>query len=100
VGIVEEGPVRIRDFRWNQKPLKSCNLRQPNIYNNSEDIDKSEYLVKVRWKKTVDATKAKWKSKEDLFTTRLIRVSLVSQTKTLKFIEAEFGIRFKNLIKL
>lgn len=98
VGIVEQGPVRVRDFRWRGKSLKRCGLKEPNIYDNSDDEDCSEYLVKVRWKKTVDVDGAKWKARKDLFTTRLIRASLANQTKTLKFIEAEFGIRFKEMI--
>ena len=96
VGIVEDGPVRVRDFRWKRKPLNQCKLRQPNIYENSEDADNSEHLVKVRWKETVDADAAKWKPKAGLFTTQLVRASLTKQTKTLKFIESEFGVRFSS----
>lgn len=98
VGVVEDGPVRVREFRWHGKHLKQCNLKQPNIYDNSDNIDDSEYLVKVRWKKTVDQDSAKWKSKAGLFTTRLVRASLANQTKTLKFLEAEFNVRFKTMI--
>ena len=99
VGIVEQGPIRVRDFRWHGKPLKRCGLKQPDIYDNSDDEDRSEYPVKVRWKKTVSADRAKWKARKGLFTTRLIRASLANQTKTLTFIEAEFGIRFKDMVK-
>jgi hypothetical protein len=98
VGIVEDGPVRVRDFRWRGKPLKQCGLKQPNIYDNSDDVDRSEYPVKVRWKKTVSADHAKWAPRKGLFTTRLVRASLANQTKTLRFLESEFGIRFKELI--
>ena len=99
VGIVEQGPVRVRDFRYQGKPLKQCELKQPNIYDHSDDEDRSEYPVRVKWKKTVTADQAKWARRKGLFTTRLVRASLTNQTKTLKFIEAEFGIRFKDLIK-
>jgi hypothetical protein len=99
VGIVEQGPVRVRDFRCHGKPLNRCGLKQSNIYDHSDDEDRSEYPVKVRWQKTVTADQAKWASRKGLFTTRLVRASLVNQTKTLKFIEMEFGIHFKDLIK-
>lgn len=98
IGVVEQGPVRVKDFRWQRMSLKQCKLRQPNIYENSEDSDDSEYLVKVQWKKTVEADAAKWRPKTGLFTTRLVRASLANQTKTLRFIEAEFGLRFKSMI--
>ncbi len=99
IGIVEKPPMRIRDFRWKGKPLSECRLQQPNIYENSDYVDASEYLVTVLWKKTVDAELARWKPKGGLFTTRLVRASLANQTKTLRFVESEFGIKFKSLIK-
>ncbi|MCX6356214.1 MAG: GIY-YIG nuclease family protein [Candidatus Aureabacteria bacterium] len=99
LGIVEDGPIRVREFRYRGKTMKQCRLKQPNIYDNADDADDSEYLVKVRWKKTVDAKRAKWKAKAGLFTTRLVRASLINQTKTLRFLESEFGIRFRQMIK-
>jgi len=98
IGIVERPPVRVREFRWKGKALKQCRLRQPNIYDHADDVDDSEYLVKVRWLKSVGADQAKWKAKRGLFTTRLVRASLANQTKTLKFLESEFGVRFKDLM--
>ena len=99
IGIVEHPPVRVKDFRYRGKELKKLKLRQPNIYDNSEDADKSEYLVKIGWKKTLPSDKAKWKAKVGLFTTRLVRASLSNQTKTIRFLESDFNIRFKELIK-
>jgi hypothetical protein len=99
IGIVAHSPVRVRDFRYQGKGLTKVNLRQPNIYENSEDGDRSEYLVIIDWKKTVPSDKAKWKAKAGLFTTRLVRASLSNKTKTIKFLESEFDIRFKDLIK-
>jgi hypothetical protein len=99
IGTVETPPVRVRDFRWKGKPLSRCRLQQPNIYDNSDDVDRSECLVAVRWSTTVDAESARWKPKAGLFTTRRVRASLANQTKTLKFLESEFGVGFKDLIK-
>jgi hypothetical protein len=98
IGIVEHPTVRVKDFRYQGKELKQCKLQQKNIYDNSDDTDNSEYLIKVRWVKTVDADKPKWKAKAGLFTTRLVRASLSNQTKTLRFLESEFDIKFNTLI--
>ena len=99
IGIIEQPPVRVKEFRYRGKELKHYRLQQDNIYDNATDADKSEYLVKVRWKKTVDSKKTKWKAKAGLFTTRLVRASLSNQTKTLRFLESAFDFRFKDLIK-
>ena len=101
VGTIEKSPVRVRDFHWKGKPLSKyrLQLQQPNIFENSDDVDKSEYLVTVLWKKTVPAELAKWKPRSGLFTTRLVRASLANQTKTLRFLESEFGTRFNKLIE-
>ena len=98
IGIVEQPAVRVMEFQYRGKELKQCRLVQDNIYENADDADKSEYLIKVKWIKTVDSDKAKWKAKAGLFTTRLVRASLSNQTKTLKFLESDFGIRFSTLI--
>jgi len=99
IGMVEQSPVRVKDFRYRGKELKKLKLRQPNIYDNSEDADKSEYPVKISWEKTVLTDNAKWQAKAGLFTTRLVRASLSNQTKTIRYLESEFDIRFKDLIK-
>ena len=99
VGIVLQASVRIKNFRCQGKELSRLKLRQPNIYENYDDADKSEYVVKIGWKKTVSSDKAKWKAKACLFANQLICASLSNQTKTIKFLESEFSIKFKDLIK-
>jgi len=47
IGIVEQSPIRIKDFRWKGKPLNKFKLNQPNIYERSDDADDSEYLNKA-----------------------------------------------------
>lgn len=99
IGIVQQPPVRVKDFWYRGKQLHKFKLQQPNIYKYADDDDKSEYLVKVKWEKTMTSDKAKWKAKAGLFSSRLVRASLANQTKTLKFIEEAFDIRFKDLIR-
>ena len=72
--------------------------QQPNLFKNANDEEKSEYLVKVHWKKAAAGEDAKWKRKAGLFTTRLVRASLAGQTKTVRFLESAFALRFKDLI--
>lgn len=56
------------------------------------------YLVKIKWIKSVPASKAKWKNNSGLFTTQLIKASLENQTKTIKFLEKEFEVNFQNIM--
>lgn len=99
VGVVQESLVCVKDFKYRGMELRKCKLTQPNIFENADNPDESDYLVKVEWKKTVDSSKAKWRSKAGLFSTRLVCASLANQTKTLKFLEDEFRIKFQNYIR-
>jgi|SRR6267142_5183895 len=71
----------------------------PNIFANSDDLEKSEYPVRVEWIKTVPRNEARFKRKYGLFTTQLVRASLSNQPKTMEFLESEFGVRFADLMK-
>jgi hypothetical protein len=97
VGRVTEKAVKVNDFRVNGRSLKNMKIKEPNIYENC-DNDKSEYLVKIEWLKSVDSKNAKWKSKSGLFTSQLIKASLQGQRITRQFIEAEFNIMFNDLL--
>ena len=76
--------------------MSSYNLKTPNVYTNA-DNENSEFLVKVDWIKSVDRNNAKWKSKSKIFSTQLIKASLENQQKTIKFLEKEFDLKFKDL---
>jgi hypothetical protein len=97
IGRVTEKAVRIRDFKLNNKSLAEYELKIPNIFENC-DNEKSEYIVKVDWIKSVESKEAKWKSKCGLFTTQLIKASLKEQKKTIEFLEGEFEIAFADLL--
>ena len=79
------------------QPLKSQNLVCTGLFNNS-DNENSEYLVKIKWIKSVPADDAKWKNSFGLFTTQLIKASLENQVKTIKFLEDEFEVSFQNIM--
>lgn len=97
IGKVKEKAVRVTEFLFNNKPLKEYNLKVPNIFDNS-DNDNAEYLVKIEWIKTVDKVQAKWKAKNDLFSSQLIKASLQEQKKTIDFLESEFNLKFSDFL--
>lgn len=99
IGRVTRKAIKVNDFEINGKSLRQFNLKEPNIYENA-DNDKSEYLVKIDWIKSVDSKQAKWKSKSGLYTSQLIRASLQEQNKTRNFLEFEFDIKFKDLLSI
>ncbi len=97
IGKVMEKAKRVLNFRFDGKSLKSQNLASSSLFENS-DNENSEYLVKVKWIKSVSANEAKWKNNFGLFTTQLIKASLECQIKTIKFLEKEFGVSFQNIM--
>lgn len=99
IGIVKEVAVRARDFLLNGKHLSEIKeLKSKNMLENSENAEKSEYLLKVNWVVSVDAKDAKWKKKSGLFSTQLVKASLDNQPKTVEFLESEFKIKFSTLL--
>lgn len=97
VGRVTDSATRIDNFRINGKSLRDLPLKIKKMFDNS-DNDKSEYILKVEWIKTVDSKQAKWKSNSGLFTSQLIKASLQGQPKTTEFIEKEFEIKLADYL--
>lgn len=97
IGRVINKAVKVSSFKVNGKSLDKIKLTNRKILENSEN-DKSEYLTKIKWIKSVDQKDAKWKRKSGLYTTRLIKASLQNQTKTIEFLEKEFKVSFKKLL--
>jgi uncharacterized protein len=97
IGRVTAKAVKVLDFRYQEKSLHELPLKIPFIFDNC-DNDKSEYLLRVDWIKTVDGKHAKWKRNEGLFTSQLIKASLQSQPITIEFLEEEFDIKFSELL--
>ncbi len=97
IGKVVERAKRVLDFRFHDKSLKNQNLVSPDLFKNS-DNEKSEYLVKIKWIKSVPANEAKWKNNSGLFTTQMIKASLEYQNKTIEFLEEKFEINFQKIM--
>lgn len=64
VGIVKDTVVKVRDFKVNvdgiEKPILDMPLKALKMGENADDPDRSEYLVRVEWLKTVQADNAVW----------------------------------------
>lgn len=95
VGEVVQEAVHINDFLTMSKKLADLPLTAPNMFNNL-DNDHAEFLVKVNWLSAVDREQAKWKPKNGLFTTPLIKASLRNQPKTIKYIELFFDVELSS----
>lgn len=98
IGRVKEKAVRVIDFKHKGKSLRELTLKTKNIFDNY-DNEKSEYLIKVEWLKTVENKEAKWLKKSGLFTTQLIKASLQGQPVTLDFIQKQFDLDIVSLLK-
>lgn len=97
IGRVRERAVPVGDYRKDGKSLRQFELKQPNIFENCDNIN-TEYVVKVDWIKAVNGKDAKWKPQAGLFTIQLVKASLQGQRKTREFLEAEFDIKFDELL--
>lgn len=97
IGKVIAKAVKVKEFKKDGISLNKLKLKQPNIFCNC-DNENSEYLVKIKWIITVEEKEAKWKKKSNLFTSQLIKVDLMGQQETLRFLENEFKISFEELL--
>ncbi len=88
LGEVLSEAVMAREFRVEDTPLLSCNLIQPNLAKNCDDSEKSEYVVAVRWIKTVSVADAR--TFRGAFAVPNI-VCKLSDPATLAFLKDEFG---------
>jgi len=101
IGRVIEKAVRVNDFIVRGKSLKSYSPKVSAIFKNCENIEKSDYLVKVEWIKSIDDIKdktSKGYAEKGLFFSQQIRVSLQGKAKTISYLEKEFAVNFKNLL--
>jgi hypothetical protein len=97
VGVVQAVALPINDFKINGRSLRELSLIQPNIFDNCDDPEKSEWFIPVEWACTVDVKNRKWRSDLRLFSTPSTKASLERQSSTLQFLETEFGVSFAQL---
>lgn len=98
VGVVKASALPARDFLVGRRHLGSLKLAQPGILKRADDPDYSEYVVRVRWVKSVERSRAYFRRRAGLFTSQLVRASLTRQQKTLRYVEKSFGVDIHQLL--
>jgi hypothetical protein len=99
---LEEGKLKSPRGRYGKlcgKPLLQHSLVCSGLSDNAESDELSEFVVAVEWIRTVDRSAAKWKSKSGLYTTPLIRASLDGQPGTVAFLEKQFELKLRDLVR-
>ena len=92
VGRVHERAIPAREFRVGSKLLIDCPNVSPNITKHLKNDEKCEWMVAVKWIKSVPRSGAHFKKNAKLFTPQGVRVSLAKQPKTVEFINERFGV--------
>jgi hypothetical protein len=98
VGRIIQTAKRIREVEIEGEKLSDLDLKCKNMFENSNNKEKSEYVALVKWIKAVPREQAKWKPNSDLYAPQHIRASLDNQPKTIEFVEKEFNLSIKKLI--
>jgi len=99
VGRVTASALPVNQFKLKGLPLNPHSLACPNIFENSNDLEKSEYVVRVDWIETVPEEKAYFLRRAGIFAPQRVRASLANQQVTRSFIEESFGINLENELK-
>jgi len=92
IGQITQTAMPVREVLIENVPLLQKKLTCPNISENSNNPEKSEYVALVNWISSYSRSKAKWKAKSGLFTSQLVRASMDSQPETVKYLEREFAV--------
>ena len=98
IGKIVSRAKPVREVLIDNIPLLQKELECPNIAENSNDPEKSEYVALVKWVQAFPRSRAKWKSRSGLFTSQLVRASLDGQPNTVKYLEQEFSVNFEELM--
>lgn len=93
VGTVKDSAVPIKDFMvlidGNEVPILDAPLKATNMRENADDMDLSEYLVRVEWLKTVPRSQAFWQ--KGLFALQHTACRLTSSF-TIERLSQHFGL--------
>ena len=98
IGRVIAPALPASDFRYQGQPLKQKMLAGPDLLHDLDDKENCEYLLAVKWIKSVPQEKAKFRRNAGLFTTQQIAASIANQPITLEFLESEFKVDFQKLL--
>lgn len=99
IGRVKARAKPVREVLINGQPLLSCSLGCDKMGENQESDDLSEYVALVEWVRSVQRSSAIFKRKAKLYTTTHVRASLDGQPETIEFLEKEFGVKMRELVR-
>lgn len=99
IGKVTSRAVPAKNYLYKNKNLNQYKIKSTGLFRNSDNNKKCDWLVGIKWIKTFPENQAMFEKNKGLFTTQLIKASLQNQEITKDFIEKEFGISFKKLLK-
>ena len=88
-GVVTASSVPVRDFKVNGKPILEQPLDCPGMAHDADNLEVSEYLVGIQWRKTFPLSEAKTFS--GVFANQNI-VCKLRDTATVEFLKREFPI--------
>lgn len=95
IGRVDERARMARDITiGDQQLLALC----PRMIENSNSVEKSEYVARVSWLKSVPRGEAKMKRKAGIYTTTHVRASLIGQPATVQFLAGAFQLNFRDIL--
>jgi predicted transport protein len=93
VGIVKEGPVRVGDFKvelgGREVPILQAPIAAPEMGEDADDPELSEYVVRVDWERTVPLAEAVWE--KGLFANQTI-VCRLRDDHTLERLRERFDL--------
>ncbi|MDZ8257572.1 phospholipase D-like domain-containing protein [Nostoc sp. ChiQUE01b] len=96
VGLVKDSAVPLKDFKLlfngQQVPILDVQLFAPEMDEYVDDLDKSEYLVRVEWIKAVPRSQAYWE--KGFFSYKNIKCKMESQKArlTIERVSQHFGL--------
>jgi hypothetical protein len=99
VGTVHARATRVRRFQVNGRKLRPGDLEQPRLFEYAGDPELDQYLVAIKWSKTVPEEQGKFRSNAGLYTPQRVVASLGDQPKTRKFIEDGFEVSLERLLR-
>jgi len=98
VGQITHKARPVCDVIIDSTSLLQLDLECPNIAENSNDLECSEYVALMNWVSFVGKNEAKWKLKSGLFTFQLVLASTDEQPETVEYLAKEFTMNFNRLI--
>lgn len=99
IGTIRQAAQPIRKVEIGKERLLDLPLKCQNMGENAGDLEKSEYVALVDWVACVPRIEAKWMQNSGLYSTTHVRASLDGQPKTVAFLDEQFKVNVRDLVK-